>query len=111
MVSTARLKFDKIRELISIYLEDKQEVKLIDLVEDIAPEYYSYIKGQYLGDVIKNNNIARLKDTEARLRPVICRCLPLGWKNKIVRPYETIIFEGKVLKKQRRLTVLFKEEV
>tara|TARA_R100001129_G_scaffold56967_1_gene39194 strand:+ start:759 stop:1094 length:336 start_codon:yes stop_codon:yes gene_type:complete len=111
MVSVARLKFDKIRELISIYLEDKQEVKLIDLVEDITPEYYSYIRGQYLGNVSKSNNIARLKDMESRLRPVIGRCLPLGWKKKIVRSYETIIFEGNVLKKDRRLTVLFKEEV
>jgi hypothetical protein len=107
MVSTARLKFDKIRELISIYLEDKQEVKLVDLVEDITPEYYSYIKGQ--GNVTKIN-IARLKDMESRLIPVIGRCLPLGWKKKVKPFSEQIWFDGKFFVRNKKLTVLFKEE-
>ncbi len=110
MVSAARLKFDKIRELISIYLEDRQEVKLVDLVEDITPEYYSYIKGQYLGNVIKINNIARLKDMESRLKPVIGRCLPLGWKKKMMPFSEHIWLDGKCFVRSKRLTVLFKEE-
>ena len=110
MAGVSRLNFNKIKQLASIYLKDKQEVNLSDLLEDISPKYYAYTQGAYIGTVLKRNKVARFKDTELRLRPVICRCLPLGWKKKIVRSCETIIFEGNVLKKVRKVTVLFKEE-
>ena len=71
MAGVSRLNFNKIKQLASIYLEDKQEVNLSDLLEDISPKYYAYTQGSYVGTVLKRNKVARLKDTELRLRPVI----------------------------------------